>query len=107
MLPSGSDDEEIAIGVGAGLGVAVNRERGELTMPDTALASWNDGPAKQAIVDFVTSATTPGAGFVPVADRIATFDNDGTLWVEQPLAAAVRFRVSQVGRGDQGGPVAG
>ena len=49
------------------------------------LASWNDGAAKQAIVDFVTSATEPGPGFVAVADRIATFDNDGTLWVEQPL----------------------
>jgi hypothetical protein len=42
------------------------------------LASWNDGAAEQAIVDFVTSATEPGAGFVEVADRIATFDNDGT-----------------------------
>jgi phosphoserine phosphatase len=60
-------------------------------MTDTALASWNDGKAKQAIVDFVTSATTPGSGFVEVADRIATFDNDGTLWVEQPMPPQFDF----------------
>jgi len=55
------------------------------------LASWNEGPAKRAIVDFVASATTPGAGFVEVADRIASFDNDGTLWVEQPLPPQFDF----------------
>jgi phosphoglycolate phosphatase-like HAD superfamily hydrolase len=60
-------------------------------MTDTVLASWNDGRVKQAIVDFVTSATSPGAGFVEVADRIATFDNDGTLWVEQPLPPQFDF----------------
>jgi phosphoserine phosphatase len=50
------------------------------------LDSWNDGAAKRAIVDFVTRVTTPdGPGFVPPADRIATFDNDGTLWCEQPV----------------------
>jgi hypothetical protein len=54
-------------------------------MTDAALPSWNDGPARQAIVDFVTATTTPGSDFVAAADRIATFDNDGTLWVEQPL----------------------
>jgi phosphoglycolate phosphatase-like HAD superfamily hydrolase len=55
------------------------------------LASWNDGPARQAIIEFVVSSTTPGAGFVEVADRIATFDNDGTLWVEQPLPPQFDF----------------
>jgi phosphoglycolate phosphatase-like HAD superfamily hydrolase len=60
-------------------------------MPETVLESWNDGPAKQAILDFVASATTPGPGFVAVADRIATFDNDGTLWVEQPLPPQFDF----------------
>jgi phosphoserine phosphatase len=55
------------------------------------LASWNDGATKQAIVDFVTSAAQPGSGFVAVADRIATFDNDGTLWVEQPLPPQFDF----------------
>src|SRR5271170_2725813 len=60
-------------------------------MSGTVLASWNEGKAKQAIVDFVTSATQPGSGFVAVADRIATFDNDGTLWVEQPLPPQFDF----------------
>jgi len=60
-------------------------------MPETVLESWNDGPAKQAILDFVASATTPGPGFVAVADRIAAFDNDGTLWVEQPLPPQFDF----------------
>jgi phosphoserine phosphatase len=60
-------------------------------MEDAALASWNEGKAKQAIVDFVTSSTQKGRGFVEVADRIATFDNDGTLWVEQPMPPQFDF----------------
>ncbi len=52
----------------------------------TPLASWNDGPRKQAILDFVAAATNEGTtDFVPVPDRIATFDMDGTLWVEMPI----------------------
>lgn len=52
----------------------------------TSLPSWNDGSAKEAIVDFVERVTTErGADFVPEADRIAVFDNDGTLWCEQPF----------------------
>lgn len=54
-------------------------------MTTEELASWNEGPAKKAIIEFVTSATQAGPGSVEVPDRIATFDNDGTLWVEQPL----------------------
>lgn len=50
------------------------------------LPSWNDGAAKSAIIDFVESVTDPASEqFVPEADRIASFDNDGTLWAEQPL----------------------
>jgi len=50
------------------------------------LPSWNDGAAKRAIIDFVAAVTTPdGPAFVPPADRIATFDNDGTLWLEKPM----------------------
>ena len=60
-------------------------------MTAAVLASWRDGPAKQAIVDFVSSATTRGPGFVAVADRVATFDNDGTVWVEQPLPPQFDF----------------
>ena len=50
------------------------------------LPPWNDGPAKKAITAFVAKTTTDGsADFVPPAERIATFDNDGTLWSEQPM----------------------
>jgi len=50
------------------------------------LPSWNDGKAKQSIVAFVAKVTTEGSpDFVPPAERIATFDNDGTLWAEQPM----------------------
>jgi len=50
------------------------------------LPSWKDGAAKKYIVDFVAKVTKPGSpDFVPPAERIATFDNDGTLWAEQPM----------------------
>src|SRR5215472_14063456 len=50
------------------------------------LPSWNDGAAKKAIVDFVKATTTAGSPlFVPPQERVATFDQDGTLWVEQPI----------------------
>ena len=61
------------------------------------LPSWNAGTAKQSIVDFVTRVTTTGSGdFVPVAERIATFDNDGTLWTEQPNYFQVMFAEDRV-----------
>lgn len=61
------------------------------------LPSWNDGPAKQAIVSFVESTTTEGsAQFVSPAERIATFDQDGTLWVEHPMYSQVMFVLSRV-----------
>lgn len=56
------------------------------------LPSWNDGPAKRGILAFVASATTPGdPGFLPLAERIAVFDNDGTLWTEQPMYVQSAF----------------
>ena len=58
---------------------------GQVPAQTDALPSWNDGPAKKAIVDFVQATTTHGGSrFVPLAERIATFDQDGTLWVEHP-----------------------
>ena len=61
------------------------------------LPSWNDGAAKSAIVDFVSRVTQAGGpDFVPPAERIATFDNDGTLWCEQPLQVQVFFLVDRV-----------
>src|SRR5437867_6724595 len=61
------------------------------------LASWNDGPAKKSITDFVAKVTKQGSpDFVPVAERIATFDNDGTLWSEQPMYFQFFFAVDRV-----------
>ncbi len=63
------------------------------------LPSWSDGPAKQAIVKFVADTTTAGApGFVPPSERIATFDNDGTLWAEQPIYFELAFAFDEVNR---------
>ena len=56
------------------------------SMAADPLPSWNDGPAKQSIIAFVEKVTKSGSpDFVPVPERIATFDNDGTLWSEQPV----------------------
>jgi phosphoserine phosphatase len=61
------------------------------------LPSWNDGKAKQSIIDFVAKVTTPGSpNFVPVPERIATFDNDGTLWCEQPMPVQFYFALDRV-----------
>ena len=61
------------------------------------LPSWNDGPVKQSITGFVARVTTPGSpDFVPVPERIATFDNDGTLWAEQPLYSQLLFVLDRV-----------
>jgi len=61
------------------------------------LPSWNDGPAKQSILSFVERVTTEGSpSFVPVAERIATFDNDGTLWCEQPAPVQAYFALDRV-----------
>jgi hypothetical protein len=61
------------------------------------LPSWNAGPAKQSIVDFVTRVTQEGGpNYVAPEDRIATFDNDGTLWVEQPMYNQFVFDVDEV-----------
>jgi phosphoglycolate phosphatase-like HAD superfamily hydrolase len=61
------------------------------------LPSWNDGPAKQAIVDFVKATTdSTSASFVKPEERIATFDNDGTLWVEQPMYNQFVFALDEV-----------
>jgi len=61
------------------------------------LASWNDGPRKRAILDFVRGTTNKAASsFVPPSKRIATFDNDGTLWAEQPLYTQVVFALDRV-----------
>jgi phosphoserine phosphatase len=59
---------------------------------NTPLPSWNDTPTRQSIIDFVTKVTeTGGADFVPVPERIATFDVDGTLWSEKPVQIQIAW----------------
>lgn len=61
------------------------------------LPSWNDTPTKKAIVAFVVKVTKEGSqDFVPVPERIATFDNDGTLWCEQPMYVQLIFALDRV-----------
>ena len=63
----------------------------------TALPSWNEGPAKEAILEFVRATTEQGSpDYVPPEDRIATFDQDGTLWVEHPLYTQAMFAIDRV-----------
>src|SRR5258706_2246911 len=70
------------------------------TIPGVAqepMASWNDTAAKKAIVAFVERVTKQGSpDFVPTAERIATFDNDGTLWAEQPMYFQLAFALDRV-----------
>lgn len=64
---------------------------------DDPLPSWNDGAAKTSILAFVDKVTTAGSpDFVPVEERIATFDNDGTLWSEQPMYFQIAFAVDRL-----------
>lgn len=64
--------------------------------PDS-LPSWNDGPNKTDIINFVHTTTTPGnPGFIPEADRIACFDNDGTLWAEQPAYFQLLYAIDRI-----------
>jgi phosphoglycolate phosphatase-like HAD superfamily hydrolase len=68
-----------------------------LARAEDPLASWNDGPAKQAILEFVKATTTEGSPqFVPPEARVATFDQDGTLWVEHPIYTQVMYFLERV-----------
>ena len=69
----------------------------QTTATGDPLPSWNDGAAKQSIVNFVTAVTREGSpDFVPVPQRIATFDNDGTLWCEHPMYVQLAFALDRV-----------
>jgi hypothetical protein len=69
----------------------------QVTQAADPLPSWNDGPVKQSIIAFVTKVTTAGSpDFVPEAERISTFDNDGTLWAEQPMYFQLIFALDRV-----------
>jgi phosphoglycolate phosphatase-like HAD superfamily hydrolase len=63
------------------------------------LSSWNDGTTKSAILDFVKKVTTAGSPtFIPPADRVVTFDNDGTLWLEKPLYIQLQHGLQAIGK---------
>lgn len=63
------------------------------------LPSWRDGPSKNSIIEFVRAVTTQGSpDFVPPAERIAVFDNDGTLWSEKPAYFELLFAFEEVKR---------
>jgi len=80
------DRRTLLRGLALAMLVAVVAFRGAAAQrPDDPLPSWNEGPAKQQIVAFVQAVVDPASpAFVPVAERTATIDNDGTLWVEKP-----------------------
>jgi phosphoserine phosphatase len=68
-----------------------------VAQPADPLPSWRSGPRRQALLDFVAAVTTPGGpDFVPPAERIAVFDNDGTLWVEQPAYTQLLFILDRI-----------
>jgi phosphoglycolate phosphatase-like HAD superfamily hydrolase len=68
-----------------------------LAQDASPLASWNDGPPKQSIIDFVRTTTDSSSPkFVPPEERIATFDQDGTLWVEHPMYTQVIYCLDRV-----------
>jgi phosphoglycolate phosphatase-like HAD superfamily hydrolase len=77
-------------------GLALMGWRAPVCAQTDPLPSWNDGAAKKSIVDFVTKVTTQGADFVVPANRIAVFDNDGTLWCEQPIYFQAAFALDRV-----------
>jgi len=79
------------------LGVIVTVSLTHIARAADALPSWNDGGAKKAIVEFVEKVTKEGGpDFVPPAERIATFDNDGTLWAEQPMYFQAFFILDRI-----------
>jgi hypothetical protein len=76
---------------------ATTSSRGPAAAADDPLPSWNEGRTKQSILSFVAAVTREGApDFVPVPQRIATFDNDGTLWCEQPMYVQLAFALDRV-----------
>lgn len=79
------------------LALAVASIMAPLVTAADPLPSWNGGPTKKSIVDFVTRVTKDGGpDFVPVSERIATFDNDGTLWCEHPMYVQLFFAIDRI-----------
>jgi hypothetical protein len=89
------------VAVAAGLALLAGCERAVTTgsgpTDEPVLPSWSDGPTRDAVVSFVNDVTTEGGpNYVPPAERIAVFDNDGTLWSEQPIYVQLAFIVDRV-----------
>jgi len=86
----------LAVSAGAAAAPAQSEQAQADALADP-LPSWKDGAPKQAIVDFVRTVTDPSnPGYVSASDRIATFDNDGTLWVEHPMYTQLAFALDRV-----------
>jgi hypothetical protein len=76
--------------------------------PPDPLPSWKTGPVKASIINFVSAVTdATGPGYIPPAERIATFDNDGTLWSERPVYFQLLFAIDRIKALDGGGHAAG
>ncbi|MXV51138.1 haloacid dehalogenase-like hydrolase [Pedobacter sp. HMF7647] len=97
----------LVIWLAAGCKSSPDKQTGSASQDSTAttktstsgdpLPSWNDGAVKKSITDYVTDVTKEGsADFIPVRDRIATFDNDGTLWSEQPIYFELFYALDEV-----------
>lgn len=75
----------------------LSRSSAQTATSESALSSWNDGPAKQSIFDFVRDTTDRASSkFLPPAERVATFDQDGTLWVEHPVYSQMMYCLDRV-----------
>ncbi|HET8945751.1 MAG TPA: HAD family hydrolase [Candidatus Polarisedimenticolia bacterium] len=92
MKPAG-----VAAGILIGAALAGAPATASSAAAPTVLPSWNEGPSRRAIVAFVSRVSNPGGkDFVPPAERIAVFDNDGTLWCEQPFYFQFAFAIDRV-----------
>jgi hypothetical protein len=86
------------VGLALANAVAFAASNSSLAAPADPLPSWRAGPAKTAIVTYIDRVTGPGPDFVPPAERIAVFDNDGTLWAEQPIYFQFAFAMERIGQ---------
>jgi phosphoglycolate phosphatase-like HAD superfamily hydrolase len=87
----------VAVALAAGCSRSAPQAQADLEPAAQELASWSETVSKKALVEFVRRVTTAGSqDFVPVSHRIAVFDNDGTLWAEQPMYTQVAFALDRV-----------
>ncbi|MBO9709533.1 MAG: haloacid dehalogenase-like hydrolase [Caulobacter sp.] len=86
-----------ALGLVLGLWAAASSSALAAPVSADPLPSWSVGPAKSAIIGYLSRVTAPGPDFVPPSERIAVFDNDGTLWAEQPIYFQFAFAMERAG----------